>query len=536
MKKLLALCLSVAMLLTMTSFSLADAAQELIICVGSQPETIDPQLNSSADGSVYIRHMYEGLMKLGWEGEGVVYAVAESHEVSEDGLVWTFKLREDAKWRDGQPVVADDFVYAWRRLVNPETASPYASDMGKFVKNGKLIIEGEVAPEEYGVVAIDDHTLEVTLEAPCTYFLEIASFPSLYPVRQDLIEANGDGWFIDPETNIGNGAYQMESWSADEEIVLVPNPEYCDADKVVAQKLVFKLINDSNAILTALRSGELMYGTNFPQEEMPAMMEEGLYQSLTQLGTYYVDFQTKAEPFDNPLVRKAFTLAVDPIYIAENVMLNSVKPATNFVGPGFMDTDGTSEFGAFEAVIDRSDYEANKELAREALAEAGYPNGEGFPTIEYTTNPTTAHIAIGEALAFMWKDVLGVDATVAQQEWNVFQELRRKGDFQVCRDGWTADVADPSNLLDLFTSASGNNHTMYADPDFDALMEIAHTSADQAERMEAMHKAEALAFGEDYVAIPLYYYALQFGMNPALKNVAHYPTGERLFFLSTFEP
>jgi len=533
MKRILTILLAIAMLMGIAGAASA-ADGELLLSVGSQPETIDPAMNSAVDGANYLVHLSEGLFRHNWAGEGIELGLAESYEVSDDGLTWTFKIREDAKWSDGQDVVAEDFVYSWQRLVNPATAAPYAEDMGAYILNGLAITGGEKEPAELGVAAIDERTLEVKLENPCAFFDEVMSFPTFFPVRKDTVEANGDAWAINPETYLGTGAYKLESWIADEELVLVPNEFYYEVDKLVAKKLIFKLMNDPVAELAAVRAGEIYFGSSFPSEEIPAMQAEGIYARTANLGTYYVNMNCAKEPFTDVNVRKAFALAVDPHYIVDVIMLNTVVVADNFVGPGFMDADGT-EFNSKERVIDRSDYEANKVAARAALAEAGYPDGEGFPILEYLTNPAGSHVTIAEALAFMWKDVLNVDITIGTQEWNVFLETRRMGDYILARNGWIADVNDPSNLLNLFTSYSGNNSSFYASDEFDALMDIANKSSDPAERMAAMHDAERLAIGEAYACIPIYYYANQSAVNPGLKGFTLYPTGERMFHLAYFE-
>jgi len=530
MRKLLAILLALVMV-----FGLAGAAMAwdgtLYVCVGSQPETIDPALNSAVDGSNYMHHTFEGLYRHAWDGSGIELGQAASVDISEDGLTWTFTLRDDAKWSDGQAVVAADFEFAWKRLVDPDTAAPYAEDMGGFILNGLAIAEGAMPPDELGVKALDEKTLEVKLQNPCAYFNEVMAFPTFYPVRADVADVQGV-WVTDPATYIVNGPFVVESWTADEEIVMVPNANYYDVDKIVPEKIVWKLMNDPVAELAAVRAGEIAFGQSFPSEEIDAMKAEGIYRKTANVGTYYVNMNNAKEPFDNVLVRKAFALAVDPNYIADVVMLGSVIAATNFVGPGFVDADG-SDFASKEVVIDRSDYEANKIAAKEALAEAGYPNGEGFPILEYITNPAGSHVIIAEALAFMWKDVLGVDVTVATQEWNVFLAIRRDGDYILARNGWIADVSDPSNLLNLFTSYSGNNSSFYKSDEFDALMNIANESSDPAVRMEAMHKAERLAIGEAYAAIPMYYYAEQLAINEKLQDYALYPTNERLFMLAS---
>ena len=532
MKKLFALVLALALVLGLVATACAEDVQTINACIGSQPETLDPQLNSASDGSNYIKHLFEGLMKYDWNGEGIVLGAADSYEMSDDGLVYTFHIREDAKWSDGQDLTADDFVYTMKRLVDPDTAAPYAGDMGKYILNGLEITTGEKPVDDLAVKAIDSKTIEITLVQPCAWFLEIMAFPTYYPVRQDIIEANGDAWATAPETLIGNGAYVVDSYTMDEEIVMVPNENYYDVDKLVCKRICFKLITDPNAKLAAMRAGELDWCDDYPTEELATLQAEGLFQTSPQLGTYYVNINNTKEPFTDWRVRKAFQLAIDPYYLAEQVTQGTYLPATDFVGNGFVADDG-SDFGDYDTVIDRSDYEANIKKAQELMAEAGYPNGEGFPTVEYCTNVSGVHLPTAEALQNMWKENLGVNVEIAQMEWNVFLAARRNGEHTLARDGWVADYGDPSNLLDLFTSYSGNNSTFYNNPEFDALMEKAAATTDLHEHFALMHEAEALAVGEEACCIPVYYYATTWICIPEIQGVTQYPTGEKLFMMAT---
>lgn len=531
MKKALALFLTLAMAVSLFA-GMAFAEEGVVtVCIGEQPETLDPQLNSASDGSNYIKHLFEGLMRYEWDGSGVGLGVAESYTVSEDNLTWTFTIREDAKWSDGQDLTAEDFVYAFQRLVDPATAAPYAGDMGKFIKNGVAINDGEMELSELGVKAIDAKTLEVTMANYVPFFDQIMAFPSFYPVRKDIVEANGEKWVTSPETLIGNGAYKLESWTSDEEIVMVANDNFYGVDALVAKKIVFKLIKEPNAKLSAVRNGELDYADDMPVEEIEAAKAEGLFFLDPLLGTYYVDFNNQKAPFDNVLVRKAFALALDPEYIAETITRGIYLPASNFVGPGYLEPDGTA-FMDKQVVIDRSDYEANKKAAQEALAEAGYPGGEGFPTVEYWTNVTGIHTGTAEAMQNMWKEVLGVNVTIGQMEWSVFLAARRNGEHIIARNGWVGDINDPSDLLQLFVSTSGNNSTHYSNPDYDAIMAQVDACTDPVQRTELMHQAEALAIGQEYAGIPMYYYARYGICNPKLEGVAVYPSGEQLFYLA----
>ncbi len=530
MKKLLSLVLALLMMSSLCT-ALAEDVQTINVCIGSQPETLDPQLNSASDGSNYIKHLFEGLMKFDWNGKGVVLGTAESYDVSDDNMVYTFHIRPDAKWSDGQDLTAEDFVYSCKRLVDPAVAAPYAADMGKYLKNGLSIVKGEASVDELGVKAIDSKTIEFTLETPCTWFLDIMAFPTYAPVRKDIVEANGAAWVTSPETLIGTGAYVVESYTMDEEIVMVPSETYYAKDEIACKRICFKLIADPNAKLAAMRVGELDWCDDLPTEELETLQAEGLFYTEPQLGTYYVNINNKVAPFDDVRVRKAFMLAIDPDYLSRVVAQGTYLPASNFVGPGFIQNDGT-EFCDYAVVIDRSDYEANVAKAKELLAEAGYPNGEGFPTVPYCTNVGGVHVPTAEALAYMWKENLGVNVEIEQMEWNAFLAARRNGEHTLARDGWVADYADPSNLLDLFTSFSDNNSTFYNNPEYDKLMLEAAATTDPAEHFAKLHEAEAMV-SADTSCIPVYYYATYWLAIPEIKGVTTYPTGEKLFMTAT---
>jgi oligopeptide transport system substrate-binding protein len=535
MKKTLALILALMLSIGMLSIPAMAEDGVITVCIGGQPETVDPHMNSASDGSNYIKHMFEGLLAYDVNGAGIVLAAAESYEVSEDGLTWTFKIRPDAKWSDGVDLTAADFEYSFKRFVDPDTAAPYAADMGKFLLNGADIVVGDMPVDELGVKAIDEKTLEVKLAGPCAFFEDIMAFPTYYPIRKDMVEANGAAWSTKPETIIGNGAYKMESWTMDSEIVMVPSETYYNVSELKNSKLVFKLIEDPNAKLAAIRNQEIYWTDDGPTEEIEAAKAEGLFFIEPQLGTYYINFNHNKAPFDNALVRKAFVLALDTHYLSEVVANSVYLPADNFVGGGFYEADGTTEYHAYATLIDRSDYEANKLAAQEALAEAGYPNGEGLPTIEYCTNVASVHLATAEAMIYMWKEVLGVNVELTTMDWGVFTAARRNGEHWMARDGWVADYNDPSTLLNLFKSGSDNNTTFYANAEVDELLNAVDASSDQAERMAKMHEAEAIIFGEDYAACPVYYYAT-FGLaRPEIKGVTTYPTGEKLFHNAVIE-
>lgn len=506
---------------------------DVAVNVGSEPESIDPHLNTTSDGGMMLEHMFEGLMKRVDNGEGmaeITYGQAESYEVNEDQTVYTFKLRDGIKWSDGQDVVAGDFVYSWQRLVDPETASQY-NYMLDMVKNAKAIMNGEMETSELGVVAIDEKTLEVTLENATPYFDQICAFAATYPVRQDIVEEHGTQWIQNPETYISNGPYKMVEWVHTSNIKMEKNENYYDLDRIGPDTIDFILMDDANAMLTSFNSGELDFIKDMPVDEVPSLIESGDIKLLDSLGTYYLCFQNEVEPFDNPLVRQAFSLAIDRDHLVNTVLRAGQSPATAFVPSGIFDEKGL-EGDDFRTVggdyIDTTAVEANEEKARELLAEAGYPDGEGFPTIEYIYNTNDNHRVIGEAVQGMLKDVLNVDITLSNQDWNVFTQERKDGNFTFARHGWFADYNDPISFLDLMVTGGGNNNGRYSNPEYDALIEEAKATVDVAKRMELLHQAEDLLMEEAGV-LPVYFYRDKYMLNDELQGLFYSSEGHYYF-------
>lgn len=544
MKKVLIFALIFCMVLTLAACGGGGAAEEegtnLNLCFASEPQTIDPALNSAVDGAVMIQHMFEGLIKWVDDGNGnavLAPGMATDWTKSEDGLVWTFNLREGALWSDGEPVKASDFVYAWQRLVTPETAADY-NYMIDMVVNANEIMAGEADPSTLGVKAIDDNTLEVTLVAACPYFEEIVAFPAAYPVRQDIIEANGDQWTFTPETYIGNGPFKMTEWVHTSYIMMVPSETYYDVEALGPESIKFSLMDDNNAMLAAYNSGELDFMETPPVAEIPTLLESGELKIANYIGTYYVCFQTQRAPFDNPKVREAFSLVIDRNYITSQVSGAGEMPAGGFVPQGINDADGPSG-DSFRTVggdyysVDPAEYKANTDKARALLAEAGYPNGEGFPIVEYLYNTADNHKAIGEALQNMWQTELGVTVTLANQDWNVFLETRKNGDYSIARNGWIADYNDPISFLDMWMTGGGNNDAQYSNAEYDKLMQAVKASSDQAERMALMHQAEDLIIGEDNALAPIYFYTQPYMLQESVKGMYYTPLGYFFFGYAT---
>ena len=520
----------------------------ITVNLASEPQTMDPALNTTSDGSNMANHLFEGLMK--WEDSGVEVngsdgtahsaqlapGQAESYEKTEneDGTVtYTFKLRDGIKWSDGKDVTAGDFEYAWKRLVDPATAADY-SYMLDCVVNANEIIAGEKDASELAVKAVDDKTFEVTLVNDLPYFEELCAFPAMMPVRQDIIEEAGDNWTFDVATYISNGAYKMKEWTHNSQIVVEKNENYYDYEKLGPETITFKLMDNQNAMLSGFNSGELDFIEDVPQAEIANLIASGDMKIVDYIGTYYVCFQTQKAPFDDARVRKAFSLAIDRTYIVNQVTQSGQVEAGGFVPAGVYDAEGATgdDFrtvgGDYYKPTD-ADYEANCEEARALLAEAGYPDGEGFPVVEYLYNTSDAHKAVAEALQYMWEEELGVKVTLNNQEWAAFLQTRKDGDYSIARNGWIADYNDPISFLDMWMTGGGNNDAQYANEEYDSLIKEAKTTTDVKERMELLHKAEDKIIGEDNALAPLYFYTQKYMLADGIEGLYYCPLGYFFF-------
>lgn len=507
--------------------------------LGPNPETLDPALNSAIDGANTIITIFEPLLLVD-ENNEVVGGQAESWEVSEDGLTWTFTMRDGLKWSDGSDLTAKDFEYSFKRLADPNTAAPYGQTVvgmiaGYAEATGNPDADGnqttEPNPDALQVEASEDgKTLTIHLAYPCSYFDKIAAFAAMSPVQQATIETNGDSWCTQPDTFICNGPYMISEWTPSERIVLTKNPNYVggwDTSRIVSDTITLLLIEDEAAAYAAYNSGEAQLVKSVPSDEIPSLTKAedgGDFYVDSNLGTYYLSVNCEREPFNDPLVRKALSLAIDREYVSEVVMQGTYSAAHGISCPGITDADG-SQFadnanGGTPYI--GSDYDANLEEAKSLLAEAGYPDGEGFPAITYSTNDQGYHMPLAEYLQTAWSE-LGINVTIETVEWASFTPQRRAGDYDVCRNGWVMDYDDPSNMLELFQTGNGNNDGKYSNPEFDAAIEASKV-ADKATHFEQLHKAEDILM-EDMGCIPVAYYNDFWLQSSSLQGTWHSPYG-----------
>ena len=513
-------------------------ASGFTVQLGSNPETLDPALNNAIDGANTLITVFEPLLLID-ENNEVIPGQAESYTVSDDGLVWTFTMRDGLKWSDGSDLTAKDFEYSFKRLAAPDTAAPYAETVvgmidGYADATGNPDAGGNMTTEPdfdaLNVVASEDgKTLTVTLSYPCAYFDKLAAFAAMSPVQQATVEANGDAWCTEPDTYICNGPYYISDWVPSERLVLTKNPNYVggwDSSKIVSDTLTLLLLEDSSASYAAYNSGEAQLVKDVPTDEIPSLTKAedgGDFYVDTILGTYYLSLNDQKEPFNDVNVRKALSLAIDRDYVANTIMQGTYTPAYNLVGPGIVDENGMFYDNANGGKTYISeDYEANLEAAKQALADAGYPNGEGFPVIEYSTNDAGYHTPVAEYLQQAWGE-LGITVNINKVEWASFTPMRRAGDYDASRNGWVMDYNDPSNMLELFTTGNGNNDGKYSSADFDAAIEASKV-ADKSVHFQKLHEAEDILMN-DYACIPVAYYNDFWLQSPSLKGTWHSPYG-----------
>ncbi len=489
---------------------------DLVACIASEPEYMDPTLNTSVDGGTYTNHLFENLMKYGYvdgneivDGKvrytSIVPGQAESFDMDETGTVYTFHLRDDIYWSDGEPVTANDWVYSWRRLVNPATAADYSYFIDCVAGAQDLRTGTTTDFATLGIVALDEKTLQITLVSPVAYFIEICAFGCTMPLREDVVEAAADTWTLDPATLISNGPMVMTEWVHDDHITMAPNDKYYGRADITLDTLTWKLMDDENAQYAAWQSGDIDFLDSTPVDETANLIAAGTALTVDYVGTYCVVFNS--EKVTDPLVREALTLAIDREFIAYNVKADGSVPATGWVPAGTGDGNDSMFRDKAPDWYDPAAFDANVARAQELLVQAGYPNGEGLPTIGYSYNTNDAHQKIAEVIAQTWSEKLGVKTQLSNMDWNVFLQLRSDGDFDVARHGWIQDFNDPINWLDMWQTSEigGNNYARFSNADYDALIAASYTETDPAARSQLLYQAEEI-LQQSWVVAPVYFY------------------------------
>ncbi|MDW7738634.1 MAG: peptide ABC transporter substrate-binding protein [Bacillota bacterium] len=489
----------------------------LVHNVGTEPETMDPHLSTGVPEATIMLQIYEGLARLNNDSLPEL-ALAESVEVSEDDLIYTFHLRDGLVWSNGEQLTAEDFELSWKRALDPELAADYAY-MLYYIKGAEAYNTGTGSVDGVMVEALDEKTLQVTLEAPTPFFMSLVAFKTYYPLYQPAIEADPEGWHLSADTIIGNGPFKLESW-AQGQMDFVPNENYYDADAVILDRLVFTMVENESTELTMYETGEIDVTHTVPGPEIPRLQQTGELYIFPYFGTYYYIFQVEKPPLDDVRVRKALTLAIDRDALVTNVTQGGQLPAYAYVPSGIPEADG-SDFR--ENGGDYFTYDP--ETAKQLLADAGYPDGVGFPSVEILYNTSEMHKLIAEAIQEMWKQNLGIEnVTLTNQEWGVYLNTRDEGDFMIARAGWIGDYLDPYTFLDMWVTGGGNNNSRWSNADYDRILTEVRMLDDEVARMEMMHQLEDILMEEMPIA-PIYYYTLPIMIKDYVKGYSKAAVG-----------
>lgn len=479
---------------------------------GAEPKSLDPQIVTGLPGAHVVSALMEGLVSVNPKTLEPAPGVAKSWDISDDGLIYTFHLRDNAKWSNGDPVTADDFVYSYKRILSPALGAKYAYSLYA-LKNAKAYHLGEIKDfDKVGAKALDKRTLRLTLNAPTPYFLSLLNHHSWYPVHPPTIAKHGEidqpgtAW-TRPGEYVGNGPFILKDWELNRRIVVTKNPNYWDADNVALNKVCFYSIDKAQAEERAFRGGQLHITETLLPSKIEAYQKNNpkALSVSPYLGTYYYLFNATKPPFDNPKVRKALAMAIERDKIVRHVTKGGQKPAFSFTPPN------TAGYTA-EARLEENVAEAKK-----LLAEAGYPDGKGFPRASLMFNTSESHLKVAQAIQRMWKKNLNVDIELLNKEWKVFLESQNRKDYDISRAGWIGDYNDPNTFLDLWVTDGGNNRAGWSNKNYDALIGEAAKTSDPKTRMELFQKAERILMDEAPV-MPIYVYSRVGLIRPEVKG------------------
>ncbi|RIE06487.1 peptide ABC transporter substrate-binding protein [Candidatus Cryosericum terrychapinii] len=544
---LISVFLVVALLGTVSCKATKGTLQEVTYNLGTEPATIDPALSQGIPEANVILQVFDGLTRID-KNNMPQPAIAKSWVISDDQKTYTFTLR-DASWTDGTPITAYDFEYAWIRALSPETASQYAYQL-YYVKGGEAFnmsiksgtkyyvqavdakgnpvtksvggkdvavpdMTKEIDPsKDVGVTALDAKTLQVVLESPTVYFLNLTAFPTLMPVCKAVVSTN-DKWAADVTNFVTDGPFKLTEWSHNDKMTFVKNPTYWDKDTVKLSKITYLMVTDESTALSMFQNGQMDVGSTVPLSELPKLVASGDAKIFPYLGTYYYMFNVTKKPFDDVRVRKALTLAIDRNAIATSITQGGQVPALAYVPNGIADAVAGSDFRTVGGTFYK---DADIAAAKALLAEAGYPDGKGFPAFTLLYNTSNAHKSIAEAIQQMWSKNLGISCTLKVEEWGVYLDDRNNLNYQVARAGWIGDYMDPNTFLDMFVTNGGNNGTGWSNKTYDDLISKAKVTTDPVARMATLHDAEKILM-TDLPIMPIYFYT-----NPVLitKHVMNF--------------
>jgi oligopeptide transport system substrate-binding protein len=489
---------------------------------GTDPETLDPGLVTDSTGMTLVEALFEGLLRYHPKSLKPIPAIAESYRVSKDGTIYTFELRP-SQWHDGSPIIAKDFVRSWKRVLTPSTGSSYASQLYP-IEGAAEFHRGIISDfSEVGVKALNENQLQVTLKAPCPYFLDLCAFPTLFPVPVDLTEKLGDLW-IRPENILNNGAFIIKSWDARAKITLTPNPNYAERQQVQLKKIEAHLIDDQDTAYKLFLKGELDWISTIPLPKVNEAIWHPHYYASPFMGVYFYRFNVTAPPLDQKTIRQALSMSIDRSAITRDVLGGGELPASFFCPPvaGYQPIKGLS---------------FNPDLANKLLDGAGYQDRSRFPELEIFFNTSEAHKKVAETLSAQWQENLGIRTVLRNSEWKVFLGEMSRLNFQLCRSSWIGDYGDPNTFFDLFMGDSGNNRTGWSNQQYDLWLKQSQSAMPTSQRYELFNKMESLLVEQDCAIMPIYIYVNKGMLSPKVggwyENVRDLHPLRHLYIKST---
>ena len=503
--RIIPLCLLLVLAGLLASCSPPEQRADLVIANGAEPGSLDPATSKGLEELRIVMALWEGLMRVDPKTAQPVPGLAERHDVSADGKVYTFYLRTNAQWSTGQRITAHDFVYSWLRVLDPATASEYAGQLF-YIKNAEAYFNRTIKdPREVGIRAVDDFTFRVELINPTPFFLGLCAFQTLYVVPRDIIEKHGDNWMRVRPLPV-SGAYQLERWSLNDRVRLRANPRYWDAANTQCQVVDLLPIRSASTAFNLYEKGSLDIIWDkelIPSELYPFLRtneaRRAHFHSFNYLGTYFLRFNTTRKPLDDPRLRRALAMCIDKQRLVDKILKTGETIGSHFVPPG------TANSRPPEGLP------YDPEGARQLLKEAGFPGGEGLRTIEYlfesVSGGGSVHSKIAVELQQMWQRELGIKVELRQMEKQVYLSAQRSLEYDVSRSTWIGDYNDPNTFLDLFRSNNGNNRTGWKNPRYDELMDQASLLTDLKRRADLLHEAEAILVREGVPIVPLYFFS-----------------------------
>ena len=482
-----------------TAVERGNREQVLELGTLTAPTDLDPHVITSTQDFNIVLNLLEGLTTLDPKDLHPIPGAAERWDISPDGTIYTFHLRSNAKWSDGSPVTAHDFLYSFRRILTPTLGSEY-SYMLFVIKNAENFNTGKITDfEQVGFKALDDLTLQVTLSYPTPYLLSLVAHHSWFPVQQKTVEKfgrpdqRGNRW-TRPGNYVGNGPFVLKEWKPNQIITVEKSPTYWDADRIKLHAINFYPIESADTEERAFRAGQLHVTSTLPTGKVDAYRKEHpeFLHTDPWLAVYYYRFNVTRPPLNDPRVRRALAMSIDRDAVCKDILRAGQTPALNLVPPGV-------GYQPVDKIVE------DVPAAQKLLADAGYPDGKGFPATEIVFNTNEAHRSIAEAFQGMWQKNLHVNVTLRNEESRTLEETTRQGNYQIARYAWTGDYLDPSTFMSLMTSDGGNNQTGWRNPEYDQLIQLAGRTGDPATREKVFQQAEGILLSEMPI-MPIYFY------------------------------